>query len=69
MGIATSHSMTCHFVSNKTYDLIITRSHTNGDTKGLWKYKLNDEDYAKLDMVIVIASKARSGVNSENFSK
>jgi hypothetical protein len=69
MGIAMSHSMTCHFISNKTFDLIITRSHTNGDTKGLWKYQLNDEDYARLDMAIVIASKARTGVNSGNFNR
>lgn len=41
-----THSMMCRFESNFTYDLLLTRSENNLDSKGLFYEELIDLDYA-----------------------
>ena len=55
LSLSLSHSLMCHFVSNTTFDLLLTRSEKSEDTKGLWSYFLEDEDYVRLDMGIVLS--------------
>lgn len=37
IGMTMSHSLTAHFISNNTYDMLLIRSERNEDTKGLWR--------------------------------
>lgn len=59
MGIAVSHSMMGHFINNSTYDLMLIRSERNEDTKGLWTEQLIDEEYANVEMNIVVSKFAQ----------
>ncbi len=40
LGLASSHSMTLHLISNRTFDFLLSRSERNEDTKGLWREAL-----------------------------
>ncbi len=40
MAMTISHSLTAHFISNNTYDMLLIRSERNEDTKGLWREQL-----------------------------
>jgi hypothetical protein len=52
--MAFSHSLMCHFISNNTFDLLLTRSERNEDSKGLWIEYFTDDEYADLDINYVI---------------
>lgn len=54
MAVTLSHSVLCHLINNSTYDLMLTRSHSNEDTKGLGGHYLKDTDYAYLEMNLMI---------------
>ncbi len=54
MGVTLSHPVLCHLINNSTYDLMLTRSHENEDTKGLGEHKLKDTEYAYLEMSLII---------------
>lgn len=44
----------CHFISNDTYDMLLSRSERNKDSHGLDKEFFTDEEYAELNMNYVI---------------
>jgi hypothetical protein len=51
---------------------MLIRSESNPDSKGLWQSNLIDNDYATLDLGIVISSNGRSNPDfeeSRSFSK
>lgn len=51
-----SHAMMCHFISDTTFDFLLTRSESNEDTKGLWIEELIDLNYAKLDIKLALST-------------
>mmetsp|Transcript_26809 Transcript_26809/g.25853 ORF Transcript_26809/g.25853 Transcript_26809/m.25853 type:complete len:167 (-) Transcript_26809:783-1283(-) len=53
-GMVLSHALMGHFISNNTFDLMVTRSERNEDTKGLWREPLIDEGFAYLEVSAIL---------------
>ena len=52
MGISVSHSMTCHLFQDNTYEMILTRSLSNDDEKGLKTNRNFDTSLSSIDFTL-----------------